>query len=365
MAVNTILFADALAAKYDFFAGVPDSLLKDLCAALSDRLPPYKFVTAVNEGSAVAMSAGYTLASGKPGVVYMQNSGLGNSINPLLSLNDELVYHIPVLLIIGWRGEPYIKDEPQHKKQGLITRELLDVCGIPARVLTDISDMEWADRKLKELNSPVALLVKKNTFDEYEKVYANGYVLRRETAIETILNSLEYENYRIVSTTGMISRELYALREKRGELHDHDFLTVGSMGHASAIAMGLALQLPDTKIICLDGDGAALMHMGSMASIGTSGIKNIIHIMLNNEAHDSVGGQPTIAGAVSLTGIAESCGYSSAVCVNDRIGLKKVVSSAHDGINFIEVKIAVHTNTDLMRPPGDLVKQKNLFMRRK
>jgi len=366
MSINTSIFADALIANFGFFAGVPDSLLKDFCAALNDKLSPDKFVTTVNEGSAVAMCAGYTLATGLPGVVYMQNSGLGNAINPLLSLNDALVYRIPVLLVIGWRGEPDVKDEPQHKKQGLVTRELLNVCGIPWRVLSDVADIKWAYNEFEKNNSPVAILVKKDAFSKYEKIYTNKNELAREAAIEAVIDSLNCD-YRIVSTTGMISRELYALREKRGESHNRDFLTVGAMGHSSAISLGLAMSLPDTKIICFDGDGAVLMHMGAMATIGSLKVKNLIHVVFNNEAHDSVGGQATVAGNVNLTEIAKSCGYSSACCVKNVMDLKNAVSvgCVEEGLHFIEIKVALRTDTDLMRPSDDLENLKNAFSKLK
>jgi len=362
--ISTEKFADALIKEYSFFAGVPDSVLKDLCAALSDRLQPDQFTTSANEGSAVALCAGYTLATGKPGVVYMQNSGLGNAANPLLSLNDTLVYSIPVLLIIGWRGEPGVIDEPQHKKQGLITCDMLDAFGIPWRVVSGIEDIGWASKQLLKTSAPVALLVKKGIFNNYKRIYSNTYKLSRETAIETVIDMLTGNNYRIVSTTGMISRELYALRESRGESHSDDFIAVGSMGHASAIALGFAIQRPELNVVCLDGDGSVLMHMGSLATIGASEVSNFTHIVFNNAAHDSVGGQSTVADEIDLFSIAKACGYSSAEVVYDVDAMRQALlrTNTDQGKHFIEVKVSLRENNDLIRPPSDLEVQKRLFM---
>jgi len=360
MLINTLEFAESLAERYKFFAGVPDSYLKDLTGALGEVIPAENFMTSVNEGSAVALCAGYNLATGLPGVLYMQNSGLGNIINPIMSLNDPFVYNIPLLMIIGWRGEPGTKDEPQHKKQGLVTVPLLEACGIPWKVLTGVSDLDWAQNLMDNSNTPVALLVKKDSFSKYSTAYKNDYLLSREEAIEAILDEIT-EDYRIISTTGMISRELYSLRCKRNKEFDRDFLTIGSMGHASSIALGLAKQTPHLKIICLDGDGAALMHMGSLCTIGGSDVSNFIHIILNNQAHDSVGGQPSAAKDLSFTGLAKTFGYTQSFKVQSLEDLKSALESCRSGRVLIEVKVALRSDSNLVRPPGDFIEQKNAF----
>jgi phosphonopyruvate decarboxylase len=337
-------FCDALLTEYEFFAGVPDSVLKHLCLELSARLPERRFLTSANEGNAVAVCAGYTLSTGRPGVVYMQNSGLGNAVNPLLSLNDERVYSIPVLLIIGWRGEYGAGDEPQHIKQGLITENLLDVCGIPCRVLEKdtegaVNALGWAAAELAERQSPVALLVRKDSFTKTCYGYpSNEYTATRESAIESILDEFKGRACTVISATGMISRELYALRVKRGETHANDFYNVGAMGHTSSVALGIALNSPDKTVICLDGDGAALMHMGALAAIGAAKVKNFIHVVFNNAAHDSVGGHPTCAGGLRLAKVAEICGYE-----------------------LREINVACRKDTDLIRPKEGLLEMKRKF----
>lgn len=369
--IDTIQFAQALAKKVSFFAGVPDSLLQHLCSALERCLPTTHFVTAANEGAAVALAAGHTLATGCPGGVFMQNSGIGNAINPLLSLNDSSIYSFPALLLIGWRGEPGTHDEPQHRKQGLVTGALLDACGIPYQVLPDdmlgaINALDWAIDAMDASSAPAALVIRKNTFAPVTVERKNGNLFLRETAIETILGILagrHAQDYRIISSTGMISRELYELRDKRKETHDLDFLAIGSMGHASQIAMGLAIERPSTKIICLDGDGAMLMHMGSLAVIGQARLDNFIHIVLNNEAHDSVGGSPTCAGKIAIPKIARACGYSNAATATNTPTLAKCLENAvvHSGSTLIEVKVAQGARPDLGRPTLSPKENKDQF----
>ena len=296
-----------------FFTGVPDSLLKDFCAYITDKTEEQNHIIAVNEGTAVALACGYHLATGSIPLVYMQNSGIGNAVNPLLSLADMEVYNIPLVLVIGWRGEPGVHDEPQHVKQGKVTCSLLEAMGIPYAVLE--SAEEGANRQIetcfdtiKKTQSPYAFVIRKDTFAPYTlQKEESKATMTREEAIELISSIRDGV---IVSTTGMISRELYELREKENPAsHERDFLTVGSMGHASSIALSIALQRPKLQVTCLDGDGAALMHMGAIASIGTKKPRNFCHIVFNNGAHDSVGGQPTIAPFIDLPAIARACGY--------------------------------------------------------
>ena len=250
----------------NFFIGVPDSLLKSFCAYVDDHLPSGQHITAANEGNAVAIASGYHLATGKSAVVYMQNSGLGNTINPLTSLADKEVYQIPMLLVIGWRGEPGLADEPQHVKQGRITLQQLDLLEIPYQVLSDQSNVydiaNWVQEQLATTGAPVAIVVKKNTFASYKSSRNSDFAtMSREEALAQILE-LAGEAL-VVSTTGKTSREVFELRKIRQEVQ-RDFLTVGSMGHTSSIALGIALGQPLKKVVCLDGDGSMLMHMGAL-----------------------------------------------------------------------------------------------------
>ena len=366
MVLDCKAFYEAMkGAGLDFYAGVPDSLLKDFCAYVTDHTPPERNVITANEGSAVGLAAGYYLATQRPGVVYLQNSGLGNTVNPLTSLADEACYGIPMLLVIGWRGEPGKKDEPQHVKMGSISREVLDAIGVewaelPQEPEAALAAVAHARARLAERPAPYALLVRAGTFEKYKlkSQLTSPYPMSREEAIGLIVQHLPADA-RIVATTGMPSRELYEHREQRGERHDTDFLTVGSMGHSSQIALGIALQDKSKKIYCLDGDGAVLMHMGGLASIGTSGCKLYKHICLNNGAHDSVGGQPTVAFDVDLAGVATACGYGAAFVATTAEELAAIFPrfEAAEGPAFLEVRVKVGHRDNLGRPkmaPGEL-----------
>jgi phosphonopyruvate decarboxylase len=356
----------------DFFTGVPDSLLKSFCAYITGRGGENGHITAVNEGAAIALASGYHLATGKIPLVYMQNSGIGNAVNPLLSLADPEVYSIPILLLVGWRGEPGVYDEPQHVKQGKVTDELFRVMGIPWAVLgldeggLD-SQLDAAYAWLREKSAPYALLVRKNTFAPYvpqgtgEAVKAE---MSREEAIEEILR-FSREGEFFFSTTGMASRELYELREKLGQGRGQDFLTVGSMGHASQIALGAALQKPGLPVTCIDGDGAALMHLGALAAIGNRKPRNFRHILLNNGAHDSVGGQPTIARGLDFSIIARACGYENVFSTHTRLTLRSTlerIESRREGPVFVEVQVRKGAREDLGRPKSSPRENKTLFM---
>ena len=294
-------FYDTLASYgINFYAGVPDSLLKNLCAYITDYADAVHNIIAANEGGAMGLAAGYYLATGQIPVVYMQNSGEGNIINPLASLTDPDVFNIPVLLVIGWRGKPGVHDEPQHVKQGKVTTGLLNVMGIDYTVLSKEEEKAGAQIKkavayMKATNQCYAIVVEKDTFDAYvlQNVEKNDLALSREDAIQTVAAALGEKDV-IVSTTGMISRELFEYRAVRNQGHERDFLTVGSMGHASQIALGIAFEKQDRRVWCFDGDGATIMHMGSMAIVAQKAPKNYIHVIFNNGAHDSVGGQPTV-----------------------------------------------------------------------
>jgi len=344
----------------DFFAGVPDSLLKPFCAFITDRHTSNHVITA-NEGGAIGLAAGHYLATGKPALVYMQNSGQGNAVNPLMSLADPDVYSIPMILLVGWRGEPGVHDEPQHAKQGKITISLFETMGIPTSVIPDEgweAIVENAVRQSVAEKRPVALVVRKGLFEPYElqNKKANLADTPREEAIEQILREYGDEAV-IVSTTGMISREVYETRIRLGQDHSHDFLTVGSMGHASMIALGVAKARPQQLVICLDGDGASIMQMGNMAIVGQSGCENLLHIVLNNAAHDSVGGQPTVADKIKLSDIAQECGYSVAPFIPG------VRCSAYGQPTFMEIQVAKGARKDLGRPKEPPQINKALFMK--
>lgn len=352
-------FIDALASQnIDFFAGVPDSLLKNICAYITDNLPKEQNIIAANEGGAMGIAAGYHLATGKIPCVYMQNSGEGNIINPLASLTDKEVYNIPVLLLIGWRGRPGVHDEPQHVKQGKITTGLLNTMGINYTVLS--KEEAQADKQIDEAykymlrtNECYALVIEKDTFDAYtlQNKVDSGLTLAREAAIETAVSCLQ-ENAVVVSTTGMISRELFEIRERNGQDHSRDFLTVGSMGHASQIALGIAIQQPLRPVYCFDGDGASIMHMGNMAITAQMQPKNYIHIIFNNGAHDSVGGQPTVGLSIDLGGVAKSLGYKNVFCAETSEYLAELLKKVQslEGPSLIEVKVKKGNRKDLGRP---------------
>lgn len=353
----------------EFYAGVPDSLLKNVCAYITDHIDAKHNIIAANEGGAVALAAGYHLATGKVGCVYMQNSGEGNAINPLASLTDIDVYHIPLLLLIGWRGRPGVHDEPQHVKQGKITMELLDVLGINHEILSKEEDratrqIEHAMQSISETGDVYALVVEKDTFDTYtlQNVRQEEYSMSREEAIRTVAASIP-ANAIIVSTTGMISRELFEYRTAMGQGHERDFLTVGSMGHASQIALGIALQHPERKVFCFDGDGASIMHMGNMAIVGSKRPENYVHVIFNNGAHDSVGGQPTVGYEIDLVEIAHAMHYDDAVCVCTPEQLKEVLGGiSNKGLRLIEIRVKKGNRKDLGRPTTTPIQNKEALM---
>ncbi len=364
-------FIDTLASwGVEFYTGVPDSLLKNVCAYITDHIEPRRHIIAANEGGAVALAAGYHLATNKVGCVYMQNSGQGNTINPLASLTDREVYHIPLLLLIGWRGRPGVHDEPQHVKQGKITTGLLNTMGINYEVLCKEEDtarrqIEKAMTSIKETGDVYALVVEKDTFDTYtlQHTIPDTYPMSREEAIQAVAQAVEPEAV-VVSTTGMISRELFEFRAASGQGHGKDFLTVGSMGHASHIALGIALQQPSRRIYCFDGDGAAIMHMGGLAIVGSQKPANFIHIVFNNGAHDSVGGQPTAGHLIDFPAIALACGYRAAFSVSSRNELDGLLTTLRDAAcpAMVEINVRKGNRKDLGRPTTTPIENKEAFM---
>lgn len=369
--MNAEVFAGILGAE--FYTGVPDSQLRPLCDYLMNAFgtDPRRHVIAANEGNAAALAAGYHLATGKTPVVYLQNSGEGNLINPAASLLHRRVYGIPVLFVVGWRGEPGVHDEPQHVYQGAVTIKLLEDMEIPSFVVGPETPEEAVReamegfRPLLEAGGNAAFVIRKGGLSHDKKAdYRNEYALRREEAIRLIAGAAGEDV--VVSTTGKASRELFELREALGQDHSRDFLTVGSMGHASSIALGAALHRPEARVWCLDGDGALLMHMGALAVIGQVGPENLVHVVLNNGAHESVGGMPTAAGGLDLPGIARACGYPHAVTVRTPEELKRALEEVRDRrtLSLIEVKCAVGARADLGRPTTTPQENKRAFMAR-
>lgn len=355
---------------FSHFVGVPDSLLKDFCACITNRSTSASHIIAANEGAAISLAAGYHLATGKISIVYMQNSGLGNAVNPLTSLVDRDVYSIPLLLFIGWRGEPNFHDEPQHVKMGRVTINLLETLGIPheihATTLPEAeASLQRAVESMRSRNAPYALIIRKGTFSPYclKTELPAGLVMSREEAIIWILESIQAKAI-FVSTTGMASREVFEFRHRTGAGHHMDFLTVGSMGHASQIALGIAQSKPDLQVFCLDGDGALLMHMGSLAIIGAAKAANFKHVVLNNGAHDSVGGQPTVALSINIPQVALACGYRSARCVEGTEELTAAIQELQDcnGPALVEVRVTRGARPDLGRPTKSPLENKREFM---
>lgn len=355
----------------DFYTGVPDSQLKPLCNYLMNTygIDKNHHMIAANEGNCVALAAGYHLATGKVPVVYMQNSGEGNIINPVASLLNDKIYAIPMIFIIGWRGEPGVHDEPQHIYQGEVTIKLLDVMGISSFVVDkDTTEEELADkmktfRALLSEGKSVALVIRKGALSYADKVdYSNEYRMTREDIIKHIVDVSGEDP--IISTTGKASRELFETRVAKDQSHKYDFLTVGSMGHSSSIALGVALNKSDSKIWCIDGDGAMLMHMGAMALIGANKPKNLVHIVINNCAHETVGGMPTVAGMIDIVAIAKGCGYPNAVSVDnfEKLDAELKKAKESDELYLIEVKSSIGARENLGRPTTTSIENKNGFM---
>ena len=355
----------------DFYTGVPDSQLKALCNYLINTYGIDKdhHIIAANEGNCTALAAGYHLATGKVPVVYMQNSGEGNIINPLASLLNDKVYAIPMLFIIGWRGEPGIHDEPQHIYQGEVTVKLMEDMDVETFIIskdTTADEIEAAMVRFREVfakGRQAAFIVRKGAVSYDEKVvYSNSNTMVREDIIRHIAAAAGSDP--VVSTTGKASRELFEIREANGQPHKYDFLTVGSMGHSSSIALGIAINKPESRIWCIDGDGAALMHMGSMAVLGSYKPANLIHVVINNGAHETVGGMPTVAGNIDLVAIAKGCGYPYAVSTDSFEALDRELEAAKSrgALSLIEVKCSIGARDDLGRPTTTALENKQNFM---
>ncbi|OMJ78491.1 hypothetical protein SteCoe_21690 [Stentor coeruleus] len=355
---------------FDFFTGLPDSLLTDFIKYISDNHPPSKYIIGANEGTAISIAAGWHLATRRYPVVIMQNSGVGNIVNPILSLADPKVYKIPMLLLIGWRGEPGKKDEPQHKVQGEIITSLLADIGITNEVLPNYEEgaaaaLDLAHFHLRTKNSPYAFLVRRKTFLTYEsnKNTLQKYQLSREEALEILLNSVgKFDS--VVSGAGLSSRELMELREKRGLLWNQDFYCLGAKGHASSIAMGIALAKPSKMVYILDGDGSFFMHMGACAQIGARKIGNLRHIIFNNEVHESAGGAPSVGDVVDFVKVAQGCGYAYAATASTKEEIVEHLEKMKDinGSGLLEIKIRSFTRKNLKPLRIDPKDNKDQFM---
>lgn len=358
-------------AQIKTIAGVPDSLLAQFCDYMNQEgATEFQHFVPANEGAAVGIAAGAYIASGHPALVYMQNSGIGNTINPIASLLHKDVYEIPMLFLIGWRGEPDKKDEPQHIYQGKITCQLCVDMEIPYAIIdecTDAASLHSIFEKVKAAfakKQQFAIIVRKNTFEKRKSAnYQNEHTLVRETAISNILKAID-PTAAVISTTGKISREVYEQSDALFHSHKRCFLTVGSMGHASMIAFGMAKQWNQKRIVCMDGDGAALMHMGALGFLAQQAPENLLHIVLNNEAHESVGGMPTGGTSLSYAAIAKSCGYPFAVQVRDEKELNLAIQKAQEqnSLAMIEVMVKQGSRADLGRPKETPRENKDAFM---
>ena len=354
----------------DTIAGVPDSTLKQFCDGVQTYQGNIKHYVTANEGAAVGLAIGSFLASGRPACIYMQNSGIGNAVNPLASLANGDVYGVPMLFIVGWRGEPGVKDEPQHVFQGKITCELFETLAVPYSVIDQNTTDEEMNAILREADKTLAqgdqfaVIVKKGTFEKAEPfTWTNGNEMRREEVLGHILRVLPRDTV-IVSTTGKISRELYEQSDVIYGNHENIFMTVGGMGHASMIALGIAEKKPNKQVVCIDGDGAALMHMGALPFIAARAPKNFFHIVINNQAHESVGAMPTGCQQAEFAQIAKAAGYRAADKLQtieevDRIGKLVVVEQ---GPILWEIPVSLEVRADLGRPKESARENKEGFM---
>jgi len=351
-------------AGVEFITGVPDTLLNEFCLSIEENWSKEKHIIAANEGNAIALASGYHLSTGTVPLIYMQNSGMGNTLNPLLSLSNKEVYSIPMILLIGWRGDPSVKDHAQHKKQGELTPVLLDDLDIPYKILMDdeeavLEASQWAVDTAKEINTPVALIAKKNVLEKGSKLdlsqLPSEYEMFREDVIENLLNHLPKDTI-YVAATGRATRELYYLRKHRNESNENDFLNIGAMGHTSSIALGIAIAQKDRYVVCLDGDASAIMHLGAFAIQGNQDVSNLLHVVMNNGVHESVGGQASVGFNIDLTSIAKHSGYNTVeqAAANSSEFLNAVdqLSQANKPA-FVEVKIRKGMRSKL--PPLNIV----------
>ncbi len=353
------------------YYGVPDSQLSALCDLLYTEYGiGEKHIVAANEGGAVGLAAGHYLATGKPALVYMQNSGIGNAVNPVASLLSGAVYAIPCIFVIGWRGEPGVKDEPQHAFQGSITLPMFDMLGIACYVMSKETSEEEFTQWIRQASAHVqqgkssAFVIRKGALSSQKKAdYKNSNTMAREAAIRIIAENAD-ETDIFVSTTGKASRELFEIRKASGQGHAQDFLTVGSMGHASMIALGIALEKRDRRVWCIDGDGSMVMHLGNALLAARCQCGNLVHVVMNNGAHESVGGMPVAKGETDFCAVAKSFGYGFHRRTSDESGLKQCIdeAKAQRGTALIEVMAALGARADLGRPDTTPLENKKALM---
>lgn len=353
-----------------FFTGVPDSLLNDFCLALESSCGKDNIIAA-NEGNAIGIAAGHYIATGKIPVVYMQNSGIGNAMNPLISLTHKNVYSIPMILVIGWRGDPEVSDHAQHKKQGEITEALMEDMDIPYRILgredSVFDKFQWALNEATKIQSPTALIVKKGILSKSKKENPypdEGEMMNREDAMDVVFDQMP-DSTIYYATTGRATRELHEMFVKRNIQPNREYLNVGSMGHNSSVALGMAMALPDRHHVVFDGDAAVLMHLGALPIIGKAHPKHFMHIVLNNGVHESVGGQISAGFNANLTDIAKASGYiTPGECIESADRLRAVVNSMKDikGPTFIEVKIRKGIRSKIPALKVDLIQSRMNLM---
>ena len=354
-----------------FFTGVPDSLLNDFCLYMMNNIPDSRHVMAANEGNAISIAAGNYMATGNIPLVYMQNSGIGNATNPLLSLTHDCVYGIPLIMVIGWRGDPSINDHAQHKKQGELTPVLMKDMDIPYEILdnddTVIEKFTWAVNKAREISSPVALIAKKAILTQKEKkqVYPESPLMNREEAVSAVIDVFG-EDAVYLGTTGRATREVHEQLRMHGISEGHEWQNVGSMGHVSSVGLGLALALPDKRIVVFDGDAAVVMHMGSLATNCRYKASNLIHVVLNNGVNESVGGQQSAGQLIDLTGVAKSCGYRNVGhAIKTKEELQHVLKTlpGNDMPTFVDVYVRQGIRPDMPKLNINHKEQKEALMK--
>merc|ERR1712166_1510131 len=359
----------------DTYYGVPDSLLKDFCSYVTDTAPEGSHIIAANEGTACGLASGYHLGTGKVPVVYLQNSGLGNVLNPVMSLMHQRVYSIPMLMMVGWRGEPGKKDEPQHAFMGECMEDIMksmrmEYAVLPVNIAAAEVCVEEAAAYMNKEKAPFGLLIQKGVFEKYSlqtDPCPDKYPLQREEAIKLVAAALP-TNAVCISTTGMPSRELYEHRVAEHGVEGatgRDFMCVGNMGHSSSIALGLAISQPNKPVVCMDGDGSVVMHMGALVTAGVHGPKNFKHVVFNNAAHDSVGGQPTFAYDFNIPQIAAASGYKATRTATNAEEIIQAVKwmNETEGPVCLEVRIRKGARGDLGRPKSGPIENKEQFMK--
>jgi len=347
------------------YTGVPCSFLTPFINYVinDDSL---EYVSSANEGDALATAAGAAIA-GQRSIVMMQNSGLGNAVSPITSLS--YVFRIPFIIIATHRGRPGEKDEPQHELMGQITKELFDTMQVPWEIFPKTAEeiapaLKRADDYMKKEKRPYAFIMEKGTVapeelkknpvkdistrkNEYRSLHnPDALITNRNTALQRIVEHTPAENTVLIATTGFTGRELFAVDDRVNHIY-----MVGSMGCASSLGLGIALARPDLKVVIIDGDGAGLMRMGNFATLGSYAGNNLIHILLDNEVHDSTGSQATVAGNINFAKIAEATGYSVSLTGNEIKLIDELFAlEGHDGPVFGHLKISSGTIENLPRP---------------